>query len=796
LTRAPGAQSLGADTQNGGGGGRHSGGNYGHDDVRRGNPAPRMSRHAALPRRARRPLPAGEVPPDCPAAAGSAVSLVDVGIRPWRYALVVRAGSAGDVARATALAAESWGGAGWPLLPVDVSGAPDATALAVAAAIGVDAVLDLRLPEPGRGHLDGNGVAFDRRAPDVPWPVLPVAAAELDVPGAPEGGGRCVPPDPHGAMLSVPATGTVLSLPATGRLADLTAAGTLADPRARALWLAAGTRLHEERDPVAMVLAQLAGRTPVVAGRHVAVATATGAPGTVALVWVTSDPEGGVADAIGFWNARALRGRGGVAGTAILADPDVLASPEVREALPEVIRASSSGEPACVVLSASVAADRLAAFAAEWGEAAYGPGGSDRIAAGADPLALWGGDVSPPTVPVVAVRQGDRIDLRVPAPLTVHPGLAGLGDVALTVAAAGIAGPRRPGVARLHHPSARWADDGLRIPMPPGARYDVTLRVPPPRDILAAALADRGVKVVSGDTGALVDRLVQKLSDPAVLRRPELQALLGALAVLGGVPGDPVPLPGLAAAAPVPVPGSGVCDVDSAGIAAVVDLLCDDGLVERAFRVDCGQCGVDAYPGMEALTDGAPVCAACGAGAGYARADSGEPAFHYRVHPLLRRLSYGPLPTVLAASAALLAEGAHIAAYPQVRTRRDWERLDALGWHGDSVFGLVAVHPAAAPPEVAVMRCAAAGVDVVVVASIGKLSETDVHAYAETADDAGLMLSVLDAGDLILPALAVRRRSERRTPPPRTHTLVIDLDDLSPATAETARAGDRGHPAP
>jgi hypothetical protein len=280
-----------------------------------------------------------------------------------------------------------------------------------------------------------------------------------------------------------------------------------------------------------------------------------------------------------------------------------------------------------------------------------------------------------------------------------------------------------------------------------------------------------------------------------VLRRPELQALLGALAVLGGVPGDPVPLTGLAAAAPVPAPESGVCDVDSAGIAAVIDLLCTDGLVDRAFRVDCGQCGVDAYPGLDALGPGAPRCPACGGTAAYARAESGEPAFHYRVHPLLRRLSYGPLPTVLAASAALLAEGAHLAAYPQVRTRRDWERLDALGWHGDSVFGLVAVHSAAAPPEVAVARCAAAGVDVVVVAAIGTLPEDQLAAYAQSADRAGLLLSVLDADDLILPALALpRKRSARRAlPQSPAHTLVIELDGLAPVTAETAPVGDRGH---
>jgi hypothetical protein len=738
-----------------------------------------MSRHAAGHRRTRRAV-SPVLPPDCPAAGSGAVSLVDVTVRPWRYALAVSSGNADDVARATALAAESWGGVGWPLLPVDATGTADATALAVAEAIGVDAVLDLRLPDPGHRRLtaDSNGVSFLRSRPlDVPWPVLP--AADLDAEGTPEGGGRCIPPE---------ATGAAVALPGTGRLADLVGAGTLADPVARDRWLACGVRLYDETGPVAMALAQLAGQTAVVAGRHVAAAIGTGAAGTIGLVWVTADPDGGVADAIGFWNARALRGRGGVAGLAVLADPDVLTSPEVRAALPAALRASATGEPACVVQSASVPADRLAALAAEWGEAAYGASGRGRVVAGGDALALWHGEVEPPAAPVVAVRQGARIDLRVPAPVAVHPGLVGLGEVVLTLAPEGIAGPPRPGVARLHHPSGRWAADGLRIPVTPASRYELTLHVPPPRDILAAALADRGVKVVSGDTGALVDRLVEKLSDPTVLRRPELQALLGALAVLGGVPGDPVPLTGLAAAAPVPMPESGVCDVDSAGIAAVVDLLCADGLVERAFRVDCGRCGVDAYPGMDALTAGAPRCPACGAAAAYARADSGEPAFHYSVHPLLRRLSYGPLPTVLAASAALLAEGAHIAAYPQVRTRRDWERLDALGWHGDSVFGLVAVHSAAAPAEVAVARCAAAGVDVVVVAAIGRLPDEELHAYAEAAEHAGLLLSVLDAGDLILPALALPRR-RRRTPQPSTHTLVIDLDDLAPVTAPTARMG-------
>jgi hypothetical protein len=701
----------------------------------------------------------------CPASRASGVSLVDVAVRPWRYALVVRAGRAEDVRRATALAAESWGGVGWPLLPVDAAGTPDPAAAGVAAAIGVDAVLDLR----------GGGSA---RRPDVPWPVLDGPVEDLV--------GRCVPPEPTAAAVSVAAT---------GRLADVVGAGAFGDTRGRRLWLASGVPLHDEHDPVALTMAQLTGRTPVVAGRHHAVAAATGAPGTIGLVWVTADPDGGVADAVGFWNARALRGRGGVGGVAVLADPELLARPEVRDVLRDVLRASSCGEPACVVRSATVGDDRLAPLAAELGTAAYGAGGEARIAVGGDLSALWGGEVRTPTTPVVAVRQGDRLELRVPAPVAVHPGLVGLGDVALSVAAESLVGPRRPGVARLHHPAGRWAVDGLRIPVSPASRYDLTLRVPAPRDILAAALGDRGVKVVSGDTGALVDRLMEKLSDPTVLRRPELQALLGALAVLGGVPGDPVPLTGLAAAAPVPAPESGVCDVDSAGIAAVIDLLCTDGLVDRAFRVDCGQCGVDAYPGLDALGTGAPRCPTCGGAAAYARAESGEPAFHYRVHPLLRRLSYGPLPTVLAATAALLAEGAHLAAYPQVRTSRDWERLDALGWHDDSVFGLVAVHSAAAPPDVAVARCAAAGVDVVVVAAMGTLPGDQLTEYAESADRAGLLLSVLDADDLILPALALpRKRSARRARPPSpAHTLVIELDGLAPVTAKTAPVGDRGH---
>jgi hypothetical protein len=724
-----------------------------------------MSRHAAeepRPRRAAPAVPEPVLPPACPASRASGVSLVDVAVRPWRYALAVGAGSAADVRRATALAAESWGGVGWPLVPVGPTGTPCPDAVAVAVAMGVDAMLDLR----------GHGPA-----PDVPWPVLAAPAEEL--------AGRCLPPEPVGVPVSVAAT---------GRLADAVGAGTLADIRVRSLWRASGVPLRDEPDPVALALAQLAGRTPVVAGRHHAAAVATGAPGTIGLVWVTADPEAGVADAIGFWNARALRGRGGVGGVAVLADPMVLASPAVRDLLVEGLRASSCGEPACVVLSATVDGDALVALAAELGTAAYGPGGAARIGVGADLPTLWGGEVRPATIPVVAVRQGDRIDLRVPAPGAVHPGLIGLGDAVLSVAAESLVGPRRPGVARLHHPAGQWAADGLRIPVSPASRYDLSLRVPPARDILAAALADRGVKVVSGDTGALVDRLVEKLADPTVLRRPELQALLGALAVLGGVPGDPVPLTGLAAAAPVPAPESGGGDVDSAGLAAVVDLLCADGLVDRAFRVDCGQCGVDAYPGLDALTAGAPRCPACGAVAAYARAESGEPAFHYRVHPLLRRLSYGPLPTVLAASAALLAEGAHLAAYPQVHTSRDWERLDALGWHGDSVFGLVATHSAAAAPEVAVARCAAAGVDVVVVAAIGTLPEDQLAAYAESTDRAGLMLSVLDADDLILPALALpRKRSGRRAiPTSPAHTLVIELDGLAPVTAKTAPIGDRG----
>jgi hypothetical protein len=55
------------------------------------------------------------------------------------------------------------------------------------------------------------------------------------------------------------------------------------------------------------------------------------------------------------------------------------------------------------------------------------------------------------------------------------------------------------------------------------------------------------------------------------------------------------------------------------------------------------------------------------------------------------------------------------------------------------------------------------------------------------------MLSVLDAEDLILPALALpRTRSARRALPPAPNTLVIDLHGLEPVPVEAGERARRG----
>lgn len=658
-------------------------------------------------------------PPTVPAESLTVTDpTVRVAVRPWRYALMIRAGDPDDLGRAIAIASMSWGGVGWPLMPVGPSGVVDPGALSVARAVGVDAVLDLR----GAGWTQ----------PDLPWPI------RKPDPGAPDGGltadGRSAPPGLEQSQVV---------LPASGRFIDAAGAGTVDGPAAVQVWRAYGAVIREDTDPAALARAQIAGQTAVVVGSDHAAASGRGRVGTIGLVWAAPD-DADLSDVIGFWNVRALRGRGGCAGMVMIADIPTLTSRDIIDAIRSRVAATTPHDPGCLVLAPRLSPDDAVTLGRMLGARPIDE------AAG---WSLWKRS-TPSSVPVPAATSSSagKLVAHVLPIQPVHPAAVGHGDIALVVRSSQLSAPRRPAVAELFHPQARWTDDGLALPAVQAASHVVTVDLPEPTKVLDAALAARGLACERSDTGRLAERLIELCGDRTLLRQPGFHTLLAALAAAGEARNQPIRLSSLATAV-------GLTDRQLRAVSGALTALAADGLVEWSAQVECRGCGVVSHRPLEGPV---AICDQCGKRAAFRLTDTGDLVVHHHCHELLRRLCVQPLPTLLAAAVTLAAEGAYVTLMPQVGSPGHWQRLDGLGWHGNSLYALVLLTDQAVA---LVDWAAAAGVDALVL--IGEPTADLMEAFQQRAAASGVDLTVLTADDLVWEPVtarpAGRRSAERRS---------------------------------
>ncbi|GAA1675559.1 hypothetical protein GCM10009765_26080 [Fodinicola feengrottensis] len=654
---------------------------------------------------------------------------VRIAVRPWRYALMVRVGDPDDLGRAIAIASMSWGGVGWPLLPVGPTGAVDPGALSVARAIGVDAVLDMR----------GTGPVVGWAMPDLPWPVRRPDPEAQD--GGLTGDGRCAPPR---------LVGEQVVLPASGRFVDAAGAGTVDSAAAVQVWRSYGALIREDTAAHALALAQVAGRTAVAVGADAAAASGRGRVGTIGFVWAVPD-DADLADVIGFWNVRALRGRGGCAGVVMIADVSTLTSREITDAIRTRVAATTPHDPSCLLLAPRLARDDLITLGRMLG------------ARPIDESAGWGlWKRSTPTgvaVPATTTASTGKLVAHVLPLDPVHPAAIGHGDIALVVRSSQLSAPRRPAVAELYHPRARWTDDGLAVPAVQNASHVVSLDLPEPTKILDAALAARGLSCERSEAGQLAERLIERCGDRTMLRRPGTQTLFAALAAAGESRHLPFRLATLAAAV-------GLTERQIRSVAGALAAFAADGLVEWSALVECRHCGMTSYRQLDAVRP-AVRCDFCAKPAAFALTEAGELAIHHRCHELLVRLCAPPMPLLLAAAVTLATEGAYVTLMPQVGAAGSWQRVDGIGWHGNSLYALVTLAGGTGRPGDLVEWASSVGLDALVL--VGEPTGDLMESYQRRAGETGVDLTVLTSDDLVWEPLSAararppgRRSAERR----------------------------------
>jgi hypothetical protein len=673
---------------------------------------------------------------------------------------MVRVGDPDDLGRAIAIATMSWGGVGWPLLPVGPNGAVDPGALSVVRAIGVDGVLDMR----GTGPVTGWAM------PDLPWPIRRPDLQARD--GGLTGDGRCAPPGLAGQQVV---------LPASGRFVDAAGAGTVNTADAVQVWRSYGAVIREDTAAGVLAKAQVAGHTAVAVGADAAAASGRGRVGTIGLVWAVPD-DNELGDVIGFWNVRALRGRGGCAGVVLIADVSTLTGREVTDAIRTRVAATTPHDPSCLLLAPRLARDDQITLGRMLGARPI-----DESAG----WALW--KRSTPTgvaVPATTTGSTGKLIAHVLPLQPVHPAAIGHGDIALVVRSSKLAAPRRPAVAELYHPLARWTDDGLAVPAVQAAAHMVSLDLPEPTRILDAALAARGLSCERSETGLLAERLIELSGDRTMLRRPGTQTLLAALAAAGESRHLPFRLASLAAAV-------GLTDLQLRSVAGALASFAADGLVEWSALVACGHCGMTSHRPLDAVRP-AVRCDFCAKPAAFALTDGGELAIHHRCHELLRRLCEPPMPLLLAAAVTLATEGAYVTLMPQVGAPGRWQRLDGLGWHGNSLYALVTLAGDPGRAGDLVDWASSVGVDALVL--VGEPTGDLMESYQRRAGDTGVDLTVLTPDDLVWEPLSSararppgRRSAERRTnghrsaePPAWVSTTPIE--PIAPSTVDVRDA--------
>lgn len=629
---------------------------------------------------------------------------VQLTVAPVLYAIALRPEDPEQVRAAVNLACRWWGGIRFPWLPLAEDGSVRDGAHNLCDVLDVAGIIDLTrsdASEPAPAGLDALGLSVVTSEQRPRW-AMPIRAVAPPAPEAP-------------LVVAGEVDGAAFDPVALLGLGDL-------DGSERAGWEEAGQPVSVARE--ASVLSQLKARTAVgVTATAVDDFVTTSAFLTsVALVWVLPDDftlAEVARDLAGFWNYRALRlrHRGTVT---VLSRLSTLREQETGHHLVDDVSATALSTPMCVFNGLAVNGDdlqgaaealgfRVIAGNTEWSERHYQREEPLELTAVTDfRLADWWLEdrFTGTSRDVLAVAHRPRWQARIESPLPWRYPEALGGLVSARITSPVITGPRTDTVAALYQEHARWRADGVRIFTRATAAYHLSIGMPQPSEVLAAALADRGLRFVISDKGREIDGILAASGDLGLYRRPAFHAVTAALTphpsprieralerladkiaqdpevatlaeelrdVTARARAKPLTLKELANHPAVRDQGLSRADV-SAVLADMVTL----GLATWGFERHCGLCGLTELVSLTAAA-AVPRCAGCGRDAAYTAHD-GEPVLHYALGSLLQRVSRNAGLTPLAAAAALRQDGYYIvpgATIPQGERDRE---TDLLGW--------------------------------------------------------------------------------------------------------------------
>jgi hypothetical protein len=582
-------------------------------------------------------------------------AVAQVTIRPRKLGYLIRAGRADDFRKAIRYASTEWGGIGHPIAPVVRKNKLYPAIWQYLEVLKPEVVIDyVGVTDRLIGEIKGR----------IGAQVLPEAMLKYDEPGV------------HNLVTVQPGSlrgRTIFELSKRSTLPFEAAVGAMqGSPEADELWAGTGGRRQVIESPLDLLDAQTDVPSPIWTTKHqfkTYMSQVLGGP-----VVVYTDTRPGLNRLLGFWNVRALAA--GTDTTVLWLPENTLVVPEIADRIRTLCRNKIQTVPDLLLLGPDEATldhtgvgmgfqrDTGSKSSIQWSST-----GRDflkfpltywrRI----DPRAFVIGERSEGTrtaVPVTVTKPSTVIQIQ--TPVAFNPGIGGKLRLDVDEIEA-IRWPRRPVTASLIAPNSSWTRGGLSFVFGPSSSYQLNLAIVEPSSVLTACLGDAGwtwslsdkgryasalAGAVSGRTnipslgGRLALRVIRELT--SLTSRKAEQAMRSRLP--SAVTTEEINA-AIAAVVPALVPrwltsnelASALTALGPAtsrrAVVQTLTKLLDDGLVRRAFRFRCTNCGLTTYVLLDAARDHIQ-CEGCAAQAPLI-GPSGEPELTYGLNSLLDR---------------------------------------------------------------------------------------------------------------------------------------------------------------
>lgn len=647
---------------------------------------------------------------------GQEMVRLDVG--PLRACYLVPDLDRARLIEAITAASRRWGGVTEPILRVGPDGLIGDWSARIAAALKPDVFVDMGLDKQARqaaatqlGRDLTSWEDFVGRVPAVRWLWC------------------------HPLAVDWPIGNDPVPMPFDADVRELAGVGTVEDLQ---WWKLYGAGVQERADVQQCARAQIGRNTVAWASAGAVTEEAEGSmfpPPMPAVIWV-SEP-GSFTDVVGFWNARALvaTSRSVVPMTAVLLPPDIPEWSELAGLLtPRFQQQFKRPRPDALVYSNTVPLERLQEIAQKLGlgvedlpvaqeHAAPGSFGINPDPVGA-PTAAVGFDPTPwccyprrygaSTNELVQVFLG-RTVIQGTSPVRPRP-LGPVGGWAKTSLSGlrSLKVPQRPAVAQLFAGDAWFFDGRLCRRRAVADLYDLTVSIPEPHAILAAALHDSGLTFELSDKGKYVQALLDRAPslEELISQVPALEVIQDLTrkrtehfkqeleTLLNGKPGGDDLVSGILALARerVPLPHQTVAEMPKHGLAAaeiasILERLVALGLCSRGLSIQCRACQMESYVELGEVA-GQATCPGCGTIGTYREATSGRPSgpvIRYRLSSLLDLASDQGAPPHILGLACLrrAAAGRPFHVVPGALLEKGGKRLgevDLLGYMGEQVI--------------------------------------------------------------------------------------------------------------